>query len=465
MVAKKADMGYNGPNSPEKEPIIMKKELLYAIGAALLAGLILLLILLPANDTPPGTTGPSLSNPTTGAPTGTVTTAGTWPTTKPYVPPTTAIVVTPTGTSIITPPPPETTLPPEPGVVRLYSCDPALQAVYVDLAAEYYAETGTEVIVLSPGEGSCEETLSAMLASDQAPTLFCVHSREMFDVLQGKLQDLAGTPAASALYGEAFAYTADGKLLGLAANVTGSGLIYNAASLAKAGFSASDIKDFAYLSNTVHYITANRGSLNMYAFTAPDFTDSHLMEHLAGLYRESDHLRSFVDLYFANTTSKTTTLHYFLNGTSVFYIGGTGDYDKVSSIGSNNLGFLPAYAEDTESVQCFSNHYWAVSGTASQTDIAETVKFLSWLVTVEDGQVPVDRLGMLSPYQGAAYAGNTLEKALREYISTGNAHVSWTVGGDTVDMDAFVAALQAYKADASDENWAAIVAALESKTP
>ena len=460
MVAKKPNLRYNGPKSPAKEPIIMKKEFLYAIGAALVAGLVLLLVLLPSNTTPPETTGPILSTPTTGAPTGTTNTSGTAPATKPYVPPTTQIVMTPTGSTVITSPPPETTLPPEPGVVRLYTCDPALQAVYVALAAEYYDETGTEVIVLAPGEGDCGATLKKLLSSNQAPTLFCVHSREMFDILQEKLYDLSGTTAASALYGEAFAYTLDGKILGLAASVGGSGLIYNAASLAKAGFSASDIKNFAYLSNTVHYITANRGSLNMYAFTAPDFTDIHLMEHLAGLYPDSAQLRSFVDLYFANTTSKTTTLHYFLNGTSVFYIGGTGDYDKVASIGSNNLGFLPAYAEGTASVQCFSDHYWAVNGTASQADTEETVAFLSWLVTVEDGQIPVDQLGMLSPYQGATYAGNILEKTLREYISAGNAHVSWTVCGDTVDLDAFITALQAYKATASDENWAAVTAAL-----
>ena len=442
----------------------MKKEILSAVGAALVALLLLLLILLPHNSTPPETTAPQLSSGNTTIK----------PATRPPVPPTTSIVVTPTGTTIITAPttqpaqptqPTQPTQPPVPGVVRLYTCDAALHKTYVELAAEYYAQTGVEVQVLAPAEGDCQQTLLSLLDSDQAPTLFCIHSQETLDALQHRLQDLTGTQAAAALYGDAFALTACGKTLALAADVSGSGIIYNADLLASpVGFTQTDFHSFSDLQYIVRYITANRGQLGTNAFTAPDFSDFQLMEYLAGMYPDAAQLRAFVDLYFGNTTSKTTTLQYFLKGTTVFYIGGTEDYDAVSPIGSNNLGFLPAYSEGTDAVHCYTDHYWAVSGTAYEGDIAETVAFLNWLVSEDGGVVPVDRLGLLAPYRNAAYAENKLEEKLREYIATGNAHVSWTVRGTVTDMEAFTAALQAYKAAATDENWAAVAACFASST-
>lgn len=425
----------------------MKKELLSGIAAALVAGLILLLVLLPTGETPPDTQPPTT--------TGTVgTTTATTPTkpTRPVTPPTTSVVVTPTGTTVVTSPPPETTVPEAPGVVRLYTCDARLHAIYVELAAEYYAATGTEVIVLAPAEGSCEETLAGLLAADQAPTLFCIHSEAMLEQWQHQLCDLTGSQAAQQLYGDAFALTREGKMLALAADVQGSGIIYNAAMLAKAGWSGDAIPDFASLSNTVSYIMANKSNLG-YAFAAPDYADAALMQTLAGLYADSDQLRAFVDLYRKNCTAKTTTLNYFLKGTTVFYIGSTADYDTVSSIGSNNLGFLPAYGPGNSAVQCESSLFWAVNSDASKNDVAVTLDFLGWLVTAQDAGVPADRLGLFAPYRGASYAENVLERKLREYISGGNARLSC---GETADVAAFTAALQAYIEAPSDESWAAV---------
>lgn len=426
----------------------MKKELLAAVGAALVVGLLLLLMLLPDNTTPPDTTGPA--NTTTLSES----------TTKPYIPPTTVIVNTPTGTSVITSPPPVTTLPPEPGVVRLYTCDPALHAVYVELAAEYYAATGTEVIVLGPGAGNCEETLPILLSGEQAPTVFCIHSQQMFEKLQGSLQNLSGTQVADQLYSDAFALAVDGQILALAADVAGSGLIYNAASLAKAAFSDSDMQNFAAQSTAINYITSNRNRLGLHAFAAPDYTDMRLMQTLAGLQADSDMLRSFVDLYRVNTTSKALTDSYFLKETTVFYLGSTLDYDKVAVLGGNKLRFLPAYAQGSSAVQCFSQLYWAVNAAASDADIQETVNFLGWLVTAEDEAAPVDRLQLMAPFRDAAYYGNKLEENLRQYISTGNARMAWQRSGAVSDVEAFAAALKVYITEPTDENWSAVAALL-----
>ena len=353
---------------------------------------------------------------------------------------------------------PATTLPPVPGVVRLYTCDAEVYDVYVSLAAEYYAQTGIEVQILTPpADTACQDALLSLLTDGAAPSIFCIHSEEMLSQLQQDLYDLAGTAIVEALYSQNFALQTDGKLVALAADVAGSGLIYNASKLASAGFTETDISSFAGLKTTVSHITANRNTLG-YAFAAPDFSDEHLMEHLAGLYPDTAQLRSFLDLYFKNCTVQTTTLKYFLNGTTVFYIGGTSDYEKVASIGTHNLRFLPAYSEDTAAVQCFSDHYWAVNAHASEADIQASLDFWVWLVTAEDGSAPIDQLGMLSPYRQAGYAGNKLEQILRAYISDGNVYLTWGLSGKITDLDAFIAALKTYKANPSDENWTTVSA-------
>ena len=450
----------------------MKKEVLSAIGALLVAGMLLLLVLLPGGEEAPETSVPTQpTNGTTQMPTLPPTT-GSRPSVGPTVgptkptPPPTTLPTRPTEPEVPTtgpteptepttvPPTEPTTPPPAPGVVRLYTCDPALQAVYRELASQYYAKTGTEVIVLTPNGGSCEETLTTLLAGDNAPTLFCIHSQQMLDSIRHGLYDLTGSYAASQLYGDAFALQSDGKILGLAADVAGSGLIYNASKLADAAWTDEDLVDFDMLSVAVASIKAKKD----FAFTCVDFNDVHLMEHLAGLYDDPQQLRDFVTLYFANSTVQTTTLKYFLNGTTVFYIGGTRDYDKVAALGSANLRFLPAYAKNSTAVQCFSDHYWAVSGTASPADTEVTLAFLDYLVTPQEEGIPADALGLLLPFRGAAHSGNVLEEKLRTYMATGNACVTWSVSGKVTDIAAFTAALKAYKSSATDANWAKIAA-------
>ncbi len=420
----------------------------FTIVAVLLAALLCMVPLLPSQEpqpTEPNTTAGHSSTHTIG-------------TTQGVTPPQTTIVTTPTGTIVVTlpPPPPTTTVPPEPGVVRFYTCDTQRQETYLALAEAYYAATGTQVLILTPQEGqSCEEALTALLSAENPPTMLCIHSRQMLEQLQNQLLDLTGTDVADQLYGPALAQGLEEKLLALAVDVGGSGLIYNANKLATFGFTDADILDFSYLRDVV---LPNIKVLKGYAFAALDFTNEHLMEHLAGLYPDTQQLRAFLDLYIKNSTSKTTMLEYFLKGTTVFYLGGTADYEDLAAIGSNNLRFLPAYSENTEKVQCFSEHYWAVNGAVRQEDLQVTLDFWTWLVTAGENGTPIDTLGMLSPYRQATHADHILQLKLREYISGGNVHLTWSLAGDVTDLEAFTAAIKAYTKTPNDENWAAVEA-------
>ena len=104
----------------------MKKRILVAAASLILAALILLLLPVPSDD-PGVTTGPTVP---------TQTTQGTKPT-----------VTTP----------PSDSQPTQPGVVRVYSCETRFVTVLTELAAEYFALTGVEVVVLPPEEGRGED--------------------------------------------------------------------------------------------------------------------------------------------------------------------------------------------------------------------------------------------------------------------------------------------------------------------
>lgn len=415
----------------------MKQRILVAAVSVLLSALILLLLPGPSPADKPA--GPS-------TPTGTATGPGT------------------TGSHTTFP-----TVPQGPGVVTLYTCDPALYQVYTELAAEYAARTDTQVYVLEPGTGSCQETLAQYLESENPPTIFCLHSQADVDRFRDRLYDLTGSFIAQQLYSEEFALHIDGKILGVAADTEGFGLIYNASLLGRAGYSRTDITDYAALENLVKHISANRSELGFDSFGKMDFSNvAHegLACLLSMLYADVVELRSFVDLYSSGAAKSGDALEQFLTQKTVFYLGSNEDYDKVAQLGVPNLDILPAYGPNGGSLQYVCDHYWALNGTAASADIAGSLRFMRWLVTAsQENAAPVDRLGLLSPYQGAAYYHDNLDKKLREYMATETVQVSWErcVNVAQEDLEALSRALTDYIEHPTDENWLTVAQLLLKK--
>lgn len=410
----------------------MKQRILVAVASVVLSALILLL--LPVNKPVPDPTDPSGTTPTTPS----------------------------SSTSLATQP--SYIAPVEYGTVYLYTCDEVLGDRYSTLALEYFKATGRVVIVLDSDGRPCEEALADYMASDTVPTIFCIHSQEAFASMQDRLYDLTDAAITAQLYSPNFALTADGKTLAVAADISGYGLICNASLLAEAGFTVGDISGFADLNTGLSHISSNRSSLGFYPFAKPDFTDKALVGLLAKLFETPDQLRSFMDAYLQNTSSKTTALSYFLNETTAFYIGGTEDYETLSALGSNKLNFLPAYGENSDSILCASSHYLAVNADAEGKDTLASLDFLAWLATArDDGSVPIDDLGLLSPYRDAVGGENTLQKQLRALLSDHDVRVFWDVSLPEDTAASLSAALSAYSKSKTDENWAAVAALLEAE--
>lgn len=413
----------------------MKKRI-YICGAVVAAVLILVLALLPRDQQD--------STPTTDAPTA-----------------------------------PSATTPEEKGKVVIYQCDPQLAAAWKALAQSYTAQTGIPVTIVSDTSGSCDD-LPGRMESDNAPTVFCLHSREDLKKWQSACLDLTGSAIANALCSQDFALKTDGGIWGVAANVESYGLICNTNLLARAGYTEGDIETFTQLKNIVQLITASKKEFGFSAFATPNLGNTghgSLLCLLAGLRHDPIALRTFWDLYSTNCSSPAASLignadnsayQEFLQDKAVFFLGGTWLYDEFAEMDDYNLRILPVYTDDEHQDLGLYSHctaYWCVNAASKELDQQASLDFLAWLVTAQAEQAaPVDDLKMLSPYRDAAFAANPLEAVVREYMRNERAGIEWR-DCDALSKDklaAFGQALAAYAAAPDDAKWDAVLQILST---
>lgn len=404
----------------------MKYRILVAVASLVLAALIIMLLPSPhpSVDTTLPTNGPTATHGSAG------------PTVKP---------------------PSTGTLPENAGVVRLYSCDEDFLPVFADLAAEYTALTGVEVVVLSPEADGCQATLQRYMESEDPPTVLCVHSQSQLKAWSNTLLDLEDTALAAALCNDGLGLRLDGKLLGIPAAVEGYGLLANSEVLSTV-LSRSDIMDFSALSMWVNILKDN----SIKAFPTATFSLQDAWILLMGEDLQS--ARAFIDLYLANGSTTGDPMTLFLDGKSAFYLGGTGDYDALAAstgtaLSVGNLDILPTYSAGA--LQYICDTAWCVNASARQEDIDATLAFLTWMVTApEGGAAPVDRLETLAPFTDAAWYGNWLENKLRGYMRTEAAVIQWD-GGD-LRTGRLLIALEAYLGESTDENWQQLCLTVEA---
>ena len=459
----------------------MTRRFLIATCSLLLAILLILLVpvvmlessieIRPTKPTIPTTTLPSTSISTpTGGTTSDPTTGPTEPLlpTIPTNPPTST---TPTSPMIPTEPTeptqptnPSTTLPPRAGQVRLYTCDKESVEKYVQLAAEYYAATGVEVILQMPAEEeTCTEGLTRYMAGEMPPTLFCIHQEETLHRYANQLYDLTDSQAALQLYSAGFGMYRGEKLLALPVEVEWFGFIYNAKMLVDAGFSRVDFHRTDMTGyHAISYIAKYLQSIRIAPFEKPDFANAAI---LRAMFADAAQLRSFVDLYVGNSNSGNDAMAAFQNGKNVFYAGTSADFEAALSVGVENLDLLPAFANGCNTMRYTCNYFLAINQLNYDPDVQATLAFLRWMVSGRpDGGVPIDVLGGRAPYKASAVSGNALEKLLRKYMAQDPAQVVWGTGVvDQAMLSDFREALKAYYAKPNDDTWEAVANIMKKK--
>lgn len=347
----------------------------------------------------------------------------------------------------------------EVGSVYYLNFKPEQDAAWQTLAKAYTEETGVEVKVVTAAEGTYEETLTAEIDKDAAPTLFQVSGTIGLESWKDYCLDLADSEVYAELTSDDFALKEGDAVYGVAYVYEGYGIIVNTKLLAEAGYKVEDIKSYAKLKEVAEDITARKDDLGFAAFASAGLASSsswRFSGHLANmpLYYEFEedgvtsqpatikgtyleNFKNIWDLYINNSTIDPTTLTSeqndaaaeFKAGKAVFYQNGTWEYSNVADVGDENLGYLPIYVgvkDENQGLCCGTENYWAVNSEASKADQKATLDFLKWVVTSEKGTTALaEDMGFVSPFKKAKDVDNVLCNIMNQYVADGCYNVSW----------------------------------------
>ena len=382
------------------------------------------------------------------------------------------------------------------GSVYWLNFKPESDAALQSLAAEYTAETGVEVKVVTAASGKYNETLIAEMAKSSAPTLFIVGNDAAVAEWGDFCLDLTGTAIANELNTNAYnLYDENGKLCSIGYCYECFGIIVNKELLAQAGYSVSDIKDFASLKAVAEDIHARSSELGFDAFTSSGMDSSsswRFSGHLANvaLYYEArdngwtagpqpatvtgaylENYKNIWDLYINNSAYDPATLSTggydaeaeFGTKKAVFYQNGNWEYSALTGtygLDPDTLTMIPLYCgvdgEENAGLACGTENCWAVNCNASEEDIQATIDFMVWMVTSEKGTKALAATFGAIPYKSAAASGNVFLDAANEYSNEGKYVMTWAFNytpNVNVWRDGLVSAMNIYDADQTDANW------------
>ena len=367
------------------------------------------------------------------------------------------------------------------------------------IAKKYEEEKNIKVDVVTAASGNYEGTLTAELDKSNAPTLFQVNGMIGYNTWKDYILDLSNSKVYNELTSDDYAIKVDDKVYGIGYVYEGYGIIVNKELLNKTPYEVEEITSFQKLKEVTEYITKNKETLGFSAFTSSGLDSSsswRFSGHLLNipLYYEfkenniesqpsqikGNYLSSFKqlwDLYINNSTvspkelsSKTSTdsLSEFITKKACFYQNGTWEYENVKSLGDENLGFIPIYADvddETQGFACGCENYWVVNKQVSDEKQKATLDFLEWLTTNEYPlEVFSKEMGFVSPFKKAKETENVLAKEIQKKSSLEN--VDW-VFNYTPNVEVYrahlVSALTLYSSDQTSQNWLKVKEAVVDK--
>lgn len=333
---------------------------------------------------------------------------------------------------------------------------PEIAEVYGKIAADYEAETGVKVNVVTAAAGTYETTLKSEVAKADAPTIFQINGPVGFQGWKDYCLDLSGTKFYEYLSDKSLAVTEGNGVYGIPYVVEGYGIIYNNAimnkyfaldSKAVSITSADQIKDFATLKAVVEDMTANKDKLGIEGVFAStslnqgeqwrwqthlanlplyyEFKDNKAYDNtvLAGLasneieFKYGNNFRNIFDLYINNSItakgllgskSVNDSMAEFALGKVAMVQNGNWAWSQVSgvegnSVKSEDIKFMPIYTgvagEDKQGLCIGTENYLAINSKVSKEKQEASIAFLEWLFSSEKGKSYVtNELGFIAPF-------------------------------------------------------------------
>ncbi len=276
--------------------------------------------------------------------------------------------------------------------IRYLNFKPEIADVYERISEAYEKETGIKLIVETAASGTYESTLTARMATDEAPTIFQVNGPIGYASWADYCADLSDTELYKHLTDKSLAITSGGKAYAIPYVVEGYGIIYNKKILdkyfslpdKKADVSSADeIKNFSTLKTVVEDMQANKDKLGINGVfaatslkTGEDWRwQTHLMNIPVTLefqnknidltgegyktieFKYSENFKNIFDLYINNSTTDkkqlgtvdvTSSMAEFALGKCAMVQNGNWGASQILGVNGNTVAaddikFMPIY--------------------------------------------------------------------------------------------------------------------------
>ena len=338
------------------------------------------------------------------------------------------------------------------GTVRYLNFKPEVAEIYQELAAAYEKETGVKVIVETAANNSYESTLTAKMATKEAPTLFQINGPRGLANWKDYCADLSDTELYKHLTDKSLAVTSNGKAYGIPYVVEGYGIIYNKAitdkyfalSNRKTSFNSMDeINNFAKLKELCDDMQARKADLGIKGVFASTSLkageDWRWQTHLANVpvyyefknnnvdlgsdstkkinFQYGKEFKNIFDLYITDSTipakncgvkTVTDSMAEFALEECAMVQNGNWAWGQVAGTAGNkvkaeNVKYLPIYTgvagEEGQGLCVGTENFYTINSQASKADQKATADFIYWLYSSETGKNYVtNKLGFIAPF-------------------------------------------------------------------
>lgn len=336
--------------------------------------------------------------------------------------------------------------------IRYLNFKPEVAQVYDRISEAYEKETGIKLIVETAASGTYESTLTARMATDEAPTIFQINGPIGYASWSDYCADLKDTELYKHLKDKSLAVTKGNSVYGIPYVVEGYGIIYNKALLSKyfalpnrttAVNSVDEITNFTTFKAVVEDMQARRAELGIQGVfastslkTGEDWRwQTHLMNIPVTLefleknidltsedyksidFTYSDNFKNIFDLYINNSTTDktrlgtvdvTTSMAEFALGKCAMVQNGNWGASQILGVSGNtvkadDIGFMPIYTgtqgEENLGICIGTENFICINAKASKSEQKAAQDFLWWLFGSETGKKFVaEELGFIAPF-------------------------------------------------------------------
>ena len=341
--------------------------------------------------------------------------------------------------------------------IVLMNFKPEAKEAYQTIADEYYKQTGVEVKIVSPEDGTYDETLAEMMEGKEQPAIIQLNGYVSYEKWKDYCENLISSSLYTDMTDQSMVISGATTIDAIPFALEGYGIIYNDAILQKYFLleekgtdftSVSEIDSYNEFEKLVQDMTAHKEELGIEGvFASTSLAENERWRwsnHLSNLplfyeigkqtsygnymiatiatreikFTYENEFKNIFDLYIENSCSpknqlvnKTTedSMVEFATGKCAMVQNGSWSYQQIASaegkvVEDGDIKIMPIYigapGESSQGICISTESYYAVNKNVSEEEKEEAIAFLEWMYTTDEGAAMVaNELGFYAPYK------------------------------------------------------------------